>query len=175
MNRYSKKLIYLVIVAGFLFGPVRGKMSATGGSSADHAFQTGRTSNGINFAKGPGEGPVQSRVSVESLNLNPLDAVNKAGVGVNIDAGDVLEAFKFNFPFNLNNINIDTNTPASPKTDPSQALPDIDLRQFLTPKDISSDDLGGAIKAIAALIINIFLVVISVVTQILKLILGFLS
>ena len=109
------------------------------------------------------------------LNLNPLDAVNKAGVGVNIDAGDVLDAFKFNFPFNLNNINIDTNIPISPRVNTSQdKLPDIDLRQFLTPKDVSSDDLGGAVKAVATLIIEIFLVVISVVSQILKLILGFL-
>lgn len=108
------------------------------------------------------------------LNLNPLDAVNSAGIG-GINAGDVLDAFKFNFPFNLNNINIDTNIPISPKVNESQqSLPDINLRQFLTPKDISSDDLGGAIKAIAVLIINIFLVVISIVAQILKLILEFL-
>lgn len=111
----------------------------------------------------------------ESLDLNPLNAINEAGVGVNINAGDVLDAFKFNFPFNLNNINIDTNIPISPKVNTSQDnLPNIDLRQFLTPKDVSSDDLGGAVKAVATLIIEIFLVVISVVSQILKLILGFL-
>ncbi len=111
-----------------------------------------------------------------SLNLNPLDAVHNAGIGVDINAGDVLDAFKLNFPFNLNNsINIDTNIPISPKVNTSQdKLPDINLRQFLTPKDVSSDDLGEAVKAIAALIIEIFLVVISVVSQILKLILGFL-
>ena len=81
----------------------------------------------------------------------------------------------FFFPFNLKNINIDTNIPISPKVNTSQdKLPDIDLGQFLTPKNVSSDDLGGAVKAIATLVIQIFLVVISVVSQILKLILGFL-
>ena len=109
------------------------------------------------------------------MNLNPLDAINRAGIG-GINAGDVLDAFKFNFPFDLKNINIDTNIPISPKVNESQqSLPDIDLRRFLTPKDISSDDLGGAVKAIATLVIEIFLVVISVVSQMLKLILGFLT
>lgn len=112
--------------------------------------------------------------SKPSLNLNPLDAVNSAGIG-GINVGDILEAFKFNFPFDPGKINIDTNIPISPKVNESQQiLPDIGLKQFLTPKDISSDDLAGAIKAILTLVIQIFLVVISVTSQILKLILGFL-
>ena len=98
----------------------------------------------------------------ETLNLNQQPDLNL----------NPLDAFKLNFPFNLNNINIDTNIPISPKVNTSQdKLPDIDLRQFLTPKDVSSDDLGGAIKAVVTLVIQIFLVVISVVSQILKLIL----
>lgn len=110
-----------------------------------------------------------------SLNLNPLDAVNRAGVG-GIGVGDVLDAFKLNFPFNLNNINIDTNIPISPKVNESlQSLPDINLKQFLTPKDISSDDLGGAVKAVATLLIEIFLVVIAITSQVLNVILGFLK
>ena len=109
-----------------------------------------------------------------SLNLNPLDAVNRAGIG-GINAGDVLDAFKFNFPFDLKNINIDTNIPISPKVNESQqSFPDIDLKQFLTPKDISSDDLKGAAKAIVTLVIEIFLTVISITSQILRLVLGFL-
>lgn len=146
MGHHLKKLGYPILVISFVFG-------------------------NFNFVKGeslnlnPGT----------SLDLNPLEAVNKAGVGVNIDAGDVLDAFKINFPFNLNNINIDTNTPLSPKFNTSQeTLPNIDLKQFLIPKDISSNDLVGAVKAIAALVINILIVVMSVVMQILKLILGFL-
>src|SRR3989338_8332269 len=112
--------------------------------------------------------------SKPSLNLNPLDAVNSAGIG-GLNVGDILEAFKFNFPFDPGKINIDTNIPISPKVNESQQiLPDIGLKQFLTPKDISSDDLAGAIKAILTLVIQIFLVVISVTSQILKLILGFL-
>ena len=109
-----------------------------------------------------------------SLSLNPLDAIKGAGVGVDINAGDVLDAFKLNFPSNLNNINIDTNIPISPRVNESQGLPDINLRQFLTPKDVSSDDLGKAVKAIATLVIEIFLVVISITSQMLKLMLGFL-
>ncbi|MBI2674556.1 MAG: hypothetical protein HYX22_02365 [Candidatus Yanofskybacteria bacterium] len=111
-----------------------------------------------------------------SLNLNPLDAINRAGIG-GINAGEVLDAFKFNFPFDLKNINIDTNIPISPKVNESQGLSDsndIDLRQFLTPKDISSDDIKGATKAIVTLVIEIFLVVISITSQVLRLILGFL-
>lgn len=126
----------------------------------------------FNFAKGE-ELKLDSNVS---LNLNPLDAVNRAGVG-GIGVGDVLDAFKFNFPFDPGKININTNIPISPKVNESQGLPDnndIDLKQFLTPKDISSDDLGGAVKAVITLIIEIFLVVISITSQVLKVILGFL-
>ena len=113
--------------------------------------------------------------SESSLNLNPLDAINRAGIG-GIGAGEVLDAFKFNFPFNLRNINIDTNVPVSPKINESQqTFPDINLRQFLTPKDISSDNLKGAAKAMAMLIIEIFLVVISITSQALRFILGFLT
>lgn len=109
-----------------------------------------------------------------SLNLNPLDAINRAGIG-GINAGEVLDAFKFNFPFDLKNINIDTNIPISPKVNESQqSFPGINLKQFLTPKDISSDDLKGATKAIATLVIEIFLVVISITSQVLRLVLGFL-
>src|SRR3989338_10044443 len=68
-----------------------------------------------------------------SLNLNSTDTVNRAGIG-GIGAGDVLDAFKFNFPFDLKSLNIDTNIPISPKVNESQqSLPDIDLRRFLTP------------------------------------------
>ena len=110
----------------------------------------------------------------QSLNLNPIDAINRAGIG-GIGAGDVLDAFKFNFPFDLKNVNIDTNIPISPKVSESQqTFPDINLKQFLTPKDISSDNLKGAAKAMAMLIIEIFLVVISITSQILRFILGFL-
>lgn len=109
------------------------------------------------------------------LNLNPLDAINRAGVG-GIDVGDVLDAFKFNFPFDPGKINIDTNIPISPKINESQQfLSDVNLRQFLTPKDISSDDFVGAIKAVIALVIEIFLVVISITSQVLTTILRFLK
>lgn len=127
----------------------------------------------LNFSFAAGE--TLDLNQTQPLNLNPLDAINKAGVGVNVNAGDVLDAFKFNFPFDLNKINIDTNIPLSPKVNESQqTFPDINLKQFLTPKDISSDDLGKAVKAIATLIIEIFLVVISITSQALKLVLGFL-
>jgi len=110
----------------------------------------------------------------QSLNLNPIDAINRSGIG-GIGAGDVMDAFKFNFPFDLKNVNIDTNIPISPKVNESQqTFPDINLKQFLTPKDISSDNLKGAAKAMAMLIIEIFLVVISITSQILRFILGFL-
>ena len=118
------------------------------------------------------------------LNLNPSDAVKSVGIG-GFDAGDILEGFKFISPFNLNNLNIDTNTPISPRMqEPHQGLPavsgesnlpEINLKQFLTPKDISTDDLGEAVKSVISLVIEIFLVVISIVSQILRLILGFLS
>ena len=111
--------------------------------------------------------------SESSLNLNPLDNINKAGIK-SIGAGDTLERFKFNLPLNFNKINIDTNIPISPKFNESQDLPDINLRQFLTPRDISSDDFVGAVKAVVTLVIEIFLLVISITSQILKLILGFL-
>ncbi len=110
-----------------------------------------------------------------SLNFNPLDNLNSAGVVPNISTGGLLEGFKFNLPFDISNLNIDTNVPMSPKANESQqSFPDINLKQFLTPKDLSSDDLGGAIKAVVALIIEIFLVVISIAAQILKLVLEFL-
>lgn len=111
-----------------------------------------------------------------SLNLNPQDAVDKINIG-GFGAGDLVEAFKFKFPFDLNlkGVNIDTNIPISPKVNESQGPSGINLRQFLTPKDISSDDLGGAIKAIFTLIINIFLVVISITAQMLKLLLEFVT
>ena len=110
------------------------------------------------------------------LNLDPLDTLNSVGIK-SIGASDILEGFKFNFPFNVKNLNIDTNIPLSPLKGPSQGLPDsndINLKQFLTPKDVSSDDLKSAVKAIVTLVIEIFLVVISITAQILKLILEFL-
>lgn len=109
------------------------------------------------------------------LNLNAQDAVNKINIG-GFGAGEVFDAFKFRFPFDLDlkGVNIDTNIPISPKVNESEP-PKINLKQFLTPKDISSDDLGGAIKAVFILIVNIFLVVISITSQILKLILEFVT
>ncbi|MBI4158063.1 MAG: hypothetical protein HY505_00345 [Candidatus Yanofskybacteria bacterium] len=126
----------------------------------------------FNFAQGS-----ELNLNSEStLKLNPLDAINNAGVGVNINAEDVLNAFKFNFPFDLKNINIDTNIPISPKVNESQqSFPDVNLKQFLTPKDISSNDLKGATKAIVTLIIEIFLVVISLTSQALRFILELLT
>lgn len=109
----------------------------------------------------------------EELNLNPLDAVNTAGIK-SIDTRDTVKGFKFNLPFSVKNMNIGTNIPISPKFNTSQGISDINLRQFLTPKDISSDDLGKAVKAVITLVIEIFLVVISITSQILKLILEFL-
>lgn len=108
-----------------------------------------------------------------SLNFNPLDTVSSAGIK-GISAQELLGGFKFNLPFNVKSLNIDTNTPISPKFNTSQDLPDINLKQFLTPKDVSSNDLGEAAKAIITLVIEIFLVVISITSQILKLILEFL-
>lgn len=108
------------------------------------------------------------------LNLNPLEAVNNAGIG-GFGARDVLDTFKLNFPLDPGKINIDTNIPISPKVNTSQdTLPNINLRQFLTPKDVSSDDLTESIKAIAVLVIEIFLTVISITAQVLKIILEFL-
>ena len=125
----------------------------------------------FNFA----QGETLDLNSSAPLNLNPLDAVNRAGIS-GINAGEVLDAFKFNFPFDLKNINIDTNIPISPKVNESQqTFPDINLKQFLTPKDISSNDLKGAAKAIATLVIEIFLTVISITSQMLRLVLGFLT
>ena len=111
-------------------------------------------------------------LNFQPLNLNPLDAVNSAGIK-GIGAGELFDAFKLNFPTDLK-LNISTDIPLSPKFNASQDIPDVNLKQFLTPKDISSDDLGEAVKAIATLVIEIFLVVISITSQILKLILEFL-
>lgn len=108
-----------------------------------------------------------------NLNLNPLDTLNTVGLKP-ISTSDLSDRFKFNLPFNLNKINISTNIPLSPVVNESKGLPDINLKQFLTPKDVSSNDLIGALKAITVFVIEIFLVVISIVVQILKLILGFL-
>lgn len=108
------------------------------------------------------------------LNLNPVDAVTGAGIRT-LNTGQILNnRFQFNLPSSWEKININTNIPVNPQIKESQALPAIDLKQFLTPKNISSSDFGQAIKAIAVLVIEIFLVVISVVSQILKLVLGFL-
>lgn len=92
---------------------------------------------------------------------------------------DTLLNFKFKLPFgfDLKGININTNIPISPLKELSRdtvAIPNIDLKQFLTPKDISPDDLGGAAKAVITLVIEIFLAVISITSQVLKLILEFL-
>ena len=141
----QKRFLLLVVLSVFIFG--------------NFVFAAGETLN----------------VSQElPLNLNPLDTVSSAGIG-GIGVGDVLDAFKFNFPFDPGKININTNIPISPKVNESQqTLPDINLKQFLTPKDISSDDLGEAVKAITTLVIEVFLVVISITSQMLKLILEFL-
>lgn len=110
-----------------------------------------------------------------SLNLKPLEIFGNAGIK-SINTSDIFKNFKLNLPFNLNSVNIDTNIPLSPKVNESQqTFPDINLKQFLTPKNISSNDLGGAIKAMAMLIIKIFLVVISITSQMLRLILELLS
>ena len=111
-------------------------------------------------------------LNFQPLNLNPLDAVNSAGIK-GIGAGELFDAFKLNFPTDLK-LNISTDIPLSPKFNTSQDVPDVNLKQFLTPKDISSDDLGEAVKAIATLVIEIFLTVISITSQVLRLILGFL-
>ena len=49
------------------------------------------------------------------------------------------------------------------------SMPEINLRQFLSPSGISKDDLIGAIKALVTLVFNIFITVISVVYQIIML------
>lgn len=107
------------------------------------------------------------------LNFDLLKSINAAGVQ-SMDTQEILKGLKFNLPLNLNKININTNIPVSPRANTSQDLLDIHLRQFLTPKNVSSDDLVGVIKAVATLVIEIFLVVISITSQILKLILEFL-
>lgn len=117
----------------------------------------------FNFAKG----------NITELNLNPMNTINNAGI-TGISTEDIWKEFKFNFPFDLNKVNINTNIPLSPKFNTSQDIPNIDLRQFLTPKDVSSDDLGKAIKAIITLVIEIFLEVIYITSQVLKLVLEFL-
>ena len=112
-----------------------------------------------------------------SLNLNPLDAVNSIGIGGfdAFNAQDVFKSFKLEFPGGFKNLNIDTNIPISPKFNKSVPGPsDINLKQFLTPKNISSDDLLKAAGALIAFIIEIFLVVISITAQMLRLVLGFL-
>lgn len=112
-----------------------------------------------------------------SLNLNPLEAVNSIGIGGfdAFNAQDVFKSFKLEFPGGFKNLNIDTNIPISPKFNKSVPGPsDINLKQFLTPKNISSDDLLKAAGALIAFIIEIFLVVISITAQMLRLILGFL-
>lgn len=118
------------------------------------------------------------------LNLNPLDVLNSAGIkGVDLGSGEFLKGLKFGLPIFPPDLkfNINTNIPLSPKLNESQqTFPagfspgDINLKQFLTPKDISSNDLAKAAKAIITLVIEIFLTVISIVSQILKLILEFL-
>jgi|SRR3989338_10190224 len=123
----------------------------------------------FNFAMGDSELNLNPELP---LNLNPLDTVNRVGIK-GIGAGELFDAFKLNFPTDLK-LNISTDIPLSPKFNASQDIPDVNLKQFLTPKDISSDDLGEAVKAIATLVIEIFLVVISITSQILKLILEFL-
>lgn len=48
----------------------------------------------------------------------------------------------------------------------SNSMPQINLRQFLSPSGITKDDLIGAIKALGILVLNIFITVVSVVYQI---------
>lgn len=111
----------------------------------------------------------------QELNLDPQETINRAGItgikGINV--GQALNRFQFNLPSSWEKINVGTSIPVN-IVNTSQGLPDIDLKQFLTPRDISSDDLTGATKAIVELIIEIFLVVISITAQILKLVLEFL-
>lgn len=58
IGRLGVELQYEELLRGehgkIFFSPVRSKTSATGGSSADHAFEAGRTSNGMNIDPVPG-------------------------------------------------------------------------------------------------------------------------
>lgn len=101
--------------------------------------------------------------------FNSLNTLNQVGI----------QNFKFKLPFGFDprSININTNIPITSLKESSRdmvAIPNIDLKQFLTPKNISSGDLGEAAKAVITLVIEIFLVVISITSQVLKLILEFL-
>ena len=139
-----KNLGRTILLSILLFGPVRGKTFATGDLN-----------------------------SVPILNLNPIDAVNSAEIA-GFDVGDLSNVVQIKSLWDFRGLNIDTNIPISPKFNESQGFPGINLKQFLTPKDVSSDDLAGAVRAILTLVIEIFLVVISITSQILKLILEFL-
>ena len=128
----------------------------------------------VNFSFAAGESDLNLS---PNLNLNPLDVVSSIGIGGfdAFDTEDIFKGFQLKFTSSVKNLNIDTNIPISPKSNTSVPGPsDIDLKQFLTPKDVSSDDLGEAIKAVITLVIEIFLVVISIISQILRLVLGFL-
>jgi len=121
----------------------------------------------VNFSFAAGE---------SDLNLSP-NVISNIGIGGfdAFDTEDIFKGFQLKFTSSVKNLNIDTNIPISPKSNTSVPGPsDIDLKQFLTPKDVSSDDLGEAIKAVITLVIEIFLVVISIISQILRLALGFL-
>lgn len=143
--RYYKKKIFLYVFSFLIFA-------------------------GLNFAKAE-----ELDLNLQpSLNLKPLEIFGNAGIK-SINIQDIFKNFKLNLPFNFNSVNIDTNIPLSPKVNESQqTFPDINLKQFLMPKNISSNDLGEAIKAMAMLIIKIFLVVISITSQMLRLVLEFL-
>lgn len=121
----------------------------------------------VNFSFAAGE---------SDLNLSP-NVISNIGIGGfdAFDTEDIFKGFQLKFTSSVKNLNIDTNIPISPKSNtPVPGPSDIDLKQFLTPKDVSSDDLGEAIKAVITLVIEIFLVVISIISQILRLALGFL-
>lgn len=102
-----------------------------------------------------------------NLDLNPETILNDAIGEVKIPSPlDLFNASGLDVPIlDLKQFDIGTTRPVRPV---QTNLPEIDLKQFMDIQNIESDNLLDALKEVAIFAINIFIVVITVVAQILK-------
>ena len=104
------------------------------------------------------------------LELNPNQTTNEISNSLDKLIQNVFQGFSGG-----KNINIDTNIPLSPTKEVSSDFSGLKLNDIFNAKNLSSQDIVGAIRAILVLLINLFFVVINIVIEILKGLLGALN
>lgn len=97
------------------------------------------------------------------LESNPVKTTDEISNSINKLFQNVFQGFN-----GAKNININTNIPISP-------VKNISFDSIFNTKSFSSNDIIGALRAVLILAINLFLIIINIVVEVLKGLLGVLN